>query len=70
MPLDFPHTVIADRREAIRKALKIARAGDCVVVAGKGHESYQEVKGVRHHFDDKEEIVKAYKEIKADAVKR
>ncbi len=70
MPLDFPHTVIADRREAIRKALKIARAGDCVVVAGKGHESYQEVKGVRYHFDDKEEIVKAYREIKADAVKR
>jgi UDP-N-acetylmuramoyl-L-alanyl-D-glutamate--2,6-diaminopimelate ligase len=41
-----------------------------VVVAGKGHESYQEVKGVRQHFDDKEEIVQAYREIKADAVKR
>jgi|WetSurMetagenome_2_1015567.scaffolds.fasta_scaffold00025_68 UDP-N-acetylmuramoyl-L-alanyl-D-glutamate--2,6-diaminopimelate ligase len=69
MPLDFPHTVIADRREAIRKALTIARAGDCVVVAGKGHESYQEIKGVRQHFDDKEEIVKAYREMQGDATR-
>jgi UDP-N-acetylmuramoyl-L-alanyl-D-glutamate--2,6-diaminopimelate ligase len=66
MPLDFPHTVIADRREAIRKALKIARKGDCVVVAGKGHEDYQEIKGVRHHFDDKEEVLAVYRELRVN----
>jgi UDP-N-acetylmuramoyl-L-alanyl-D-glutamate--2,6-diaminopimelate ligase len=63
MPLDFPHTAIIDRREAIQKALSLAGAGDCVIVAGKGHEDYQEIKGVRHHFDDKEEIVKAFTEM-------
>jgi UDP-N-acetylmuramoyl-L-alanyl-D-glutamate--2,6-diaminopimelate ligase len=66
MPLDFPHTVLADRKEAIRKALRIARPGDCVVVAGKGHEDYQEVKGMRHHFDDKEEVVAAYREMRGN----
>jgi UDP-N-acetylmuramoyl-L-alanyl-D-glutamate--2,6-diaminopimelate ligase len=66
MPLDFPHTVLADRKEAIRKALRIARPGDCVVIAGKGHEDYQEVKGVRHHFDDKEEVVAAYREMRGN----
>jgi UDP-N-acetylmuramoyl-L-alanyl-D-glutamate--2,6-diaminopimelate ligase len=63
MPLDFPHTVIVDRKEAIRKALKMARTGDCIVVAGKGHEDYQEAKGVRHHFDDREEVRKAFAEM-------
>ena len=47
---------IADRREAIRTACMLAQKGDVVLVAGKGHEDYQEVKGVKHHFDDKEEI--------------
>jgi len=64
MPLDFPHVAIADRREAIKKALSIASKGDCVVIAGKGHENYQEIKGIRYHFDDKEEIVKAFEELK------
>ena len=54
MPLDFPHQVILDRRSAIQKALEKARSGDCVVIAGKGHESYQEINGVRHPFTDKE----------------
>ena len=45
---------IADRREAIRTACMMARKGDVVLVAGKGHEDYQEIKGVKHHFDDKE----------------
>jgi UDP-N-acetylmuramoyl-L-alanyl-D-glutamate--2,6-diaminopimelate ligase len=67
MPLDFPHVVIIDRREAIRKALSMARPGDCVVVAGKGHEDYQEIKGVRHHFDDREEVLKAFTEAQAYA---
>ena len=49
---------IQDRREAIRAACMMARKGDVVLVAGKGHEDYQEVKGVKHHFDDREEIRK------------
>lgn len=50
---------IADRREAIRTAVMLAGEGDIVLVAGKGHETYQEIKGVRHHFDDREELGKA-----------
>jgi UDP-N-acetylmuramoyl-L-alanyl-D-glutamate--2,6-diaminopimelate ligase len=65
MPLDFPHTVIADRRQAIQKALAIARPGDCVVIAGKGHETYQEIQGIRHPFNDKEIVLKAYEELAA-----
>ena len=49
---------VTDRRDAIKLACQLAKAGDVVLVAGKGHENYQEVKGVRHHFDDKEEILK------------
>ena len=45
---------ISDRKEAIRTAVALAQAGDIVLVAGKGHEKYQEINGVRHHFDDKE----------------
>jgi len=45
---------ITDRREAIRVACQLANADDVVLVAGKGHETYQEVKGVKHHFDDRE----------------
>lgn len=47
---------ITDRREAIRTALKMTKPGSVVLIAGKGHETYQEVKGVRHHFDDREEV--------------
>lgn len=49
---------ITDRREAIAKAIEQAGAEDIVLIAGKGHEKYQEIKGVKHHFDDKEEVVK------------
>ena len=45
---------ITDRKEAIRTACAFAKKGDVVVVAGKGHENYQEINGVKHHFDDKE----------------
>lgn len=45
---------IVDRKEAIRTACMIAKPGDVILVAGKGHENYQDVKGVKHHFDDKE----------------
>ena len=48
--------VIADRREAIKTACALAQRGDVILVAGKGHENYQIIKGVKHHFDDKEEI--------------
>lgn len=51
---------ITDRREAIRTAMRMAKPGSVVLVAGKGHETYQEVKGVRHHFDDREEIRKCF----------
>lgn len=51
------HTVrITDRRQAIRTACMMAKEGDIVLVAGKGHEKYQEVNGVRSHFDDVEEL--------------
>lgn len=49
---------ITDRREAIRTACMMAQPGDVVLIAGKGHETYQDVKGVKHHFDDKEEVLK------------
>ena len=45
---------IVDRREAIRTACMMAQKGDVILIAGKGHEDYQEIKGVKHHFDDKE----------------
>lgn len=45
---------IVDRKEAIRTACVMAQPGDVILVAGKGHENYQEIKGVRHHFDDRE----------------
>ncbi len=54
---------ITDRREAIHSALTIARQGDIVLVAGKGHETYQEIKGVKYHFDDRE-IIKDFLDIK------
>jgi UDP-N-acetylmuramoyl-L-alanyl-D-glutamate--2,6-diaminopimelate ligase len=53
---------IADRKEAIKAAISIANAGDIILVAGKGHEKYQEVKGVKTHFDDKEELNKLFNE--------
>lgn len=47
---------IVDRRQAIKTACMIAQPGDVILIAGKGHEDYQIVKGVKHHFDDKEEV--------------
>lgn len=48
--------MIEDRREAIRTACQLAQAGDIILIAGKGHETYQDIQGVKHHFDDKEEV--------------
>ena len=53
---------IADRREAIRTAAMLAQKGDVILIAGKGHEDYQEIKGVKHHFDDKEVVREVFGE--------
>jgi UDP-N-acetylmuramoyl-L-alanyl-D-glutamate--2,6-diaminopimelate ligase len=47
---------IVDRKEAIRTACMLAEKGDVILIAGKGHEDYQEIKGIKHHFDDKEVV--------------
>ena len=52
---------ITDRKEAIRTACMLAQKNDIILVAGKGHEDYQEIKGVKHHFDDKEVIREIFK---------
>ena len=54
---------ITDRREAIKAALSTCPPGGVVLIAGKGHEPYQEIKGVRHHFDDREEVANFFAEI-------
>jgi UDP-N-acetylmuramoyl-L-alanyl-D-glutamate--2,6-diaminopimelate ligase len=51
---------ISDRKEAIKTACALASPGDIILVAGKGHETYQEIKGIRHHFDDKEILIEAF----------
>ena len=45
---------IVNRKEAIKTACMVAAPGDVILIAGKGHETYQEIKGVKHHFDDRE----------------
>ncbi|MBO5272120.1 MAG: UDP-N-acetylmuramoyl-L-alanyl-D-glutamate--2,6-diaminopimelate ligase [Muribaculaceae bacterium] len=52
---------ISDRREAIRTAATIAGSGDVILIAGKGHEDYQEIKGVKYHFDDREVVAEIIK---------
>lgn len=51
---------ITDRREAIRTAVALAKYGDVILIAGKGHEDYQEIKGVKHHFDDRETVCEIF----------
>ena len=58
IPAGTAFETVCDRREAIRRAGETASAGDCVLVAGKGHEDYQEIAGVKHRFSDREEILK------------
>ena len=53
---------ITNRGEAIRTAVALAKPGDIILLAGKGHENYQEIKGVKNHFDDKEALSQAFKE--------
>ena len=52
---------ITDRRQAIRTAAALAQKGDVILIAGKGHEDYQEINHVKHHFDDREEFREAFK---------
>ena len=58
------YVAILDRKEAIRYAIEHAEEGDVIVIAGKGHEDYQEIKGVKHHMDDRELIREAANEVK------
>ncbi len=51
---------VVDRHEAIKAACMMANQGDVILIAGKGHEDYQEIKGVKHHFDDREEVRKVF----------
>ncbi len=57
---------IVNRREAIRTACMLAQAGDIILIAGKGHEDYQEINGVKHHFDDKEVVKEIFENISYD----
>ena len=52
-PPDFPLHIQPDRRQAIRLALRLGQRGDIILLAGKGHETYQEIDGVKHPFDDR-----------------
>ena len=61
-----PYTVIENRREAIRYALSMAREGDIIVLAGKGHETYQEINGVKRPFDEKVIVAELLKEMRKD----
>ena len=54
---------IADRREAIRTAVSMSEKGDIILLAGKGHEKYQEIKGVKHPFDDKQVLTESFKQM-------
>ena len=64
-PADYKKTtVIEDREEAIKNACLQSERGDIILVAGKGHETYQEIKGVRHHFDDREVLAECLEELK------
>lgn len=57
------YIAITDRQEAIRTAISLAKPDDIVLIAGKGHEKYQEIKGVKHHFDDKETVQQIFDQL-------
>ncbi len=61
---DGVYEVVTDRRKAIRYAMSIAKKDDIIVLAGKGHETYQEICGVKHHLDEREEVAAALEEMK------
>ncbi len=55
---------VLDRRQAIKTACKLSETGDIILIAGKGHESYQEINGIRSHFDDLEEVTNCFNQLK------
>ena len=60
------YEVIENRREAIRQAMEMAVGGDIIVLAGKGHETYQDIKGVKHPFDEKRVVSELLEEMRRD----
>ena len=64
-PTGKPYEVIENRRQAIRHAMEIAREGDIIVLAGKGHETYQDIQGVKHPFDEKVVVQELLEEMRA-----
>ena len=64
-PSDYRKTLtIVDRREAIKTAIMLSNKGDIVLIAGKGHEDYQEIKGIKHHFDDAEVVTELLNQLR------
>ena len=64
-PVNYKKTLtVLDRRQAIKTACKLAVNGDIILIAGKGHESYQEINGVRSHFNDLEEVSNCFNQLK------
>ena len=62
-PINYKKTLrVSDRKEAIKNAVSIAQKGDIILLAGKGHENYQDIKRVKHHFDDKEVLTEMFKQ--------
>ena len=60
-PINYKKTLrVSDRKEAIKNAVSIAQKGDIILLAGKGHENYQDIKGVKYHFDDKEILTEMF----------
>ena len=66
LPTGAEYEVIENRREAIRQAMEMAVGGDIIVLAGKGHETYQEIEGVRHPFDEKRVVAEILEEMKQE----
>ena len=63
-PTGARYEVIENRREAIRQAMEMAVGGDIIVLAGKGHETYQDIAGVKHPFDEKQIVAELLAEMK------
>lgn len=64
-PENYKKTItVLDRRQAIKIACKFSKTGDIILIAGKGHENYQEINGIRFHFDDLEEVKKCFNQLK------
>ena len=66
LPTGAEYEVIENRREAIRQAMEMAVGGDIIVLAGKGHETYQEIEGVRHPIDEKRVVAEILEEMKQE----